>query len=201
MKVSRPWPVAVFCLGLLVSALPCSASSIKNVRTGSGYGPLDTTTPNPYMDCLNSTEPCIGYINAPTFTVNGTSYPGQFYSFMDGAGDTGNFDLIDIGNTSSFSLPLADLSKESGVFSCGTGQDSEMNPLTGLDCTPASLANSFTVSTNGNSEIFAFQGSGNWVVYTVDGNLGTAAVATPEPSSLLLLLTGGLGLLLLAYRR
>jgi hypothetical protein len=65
-----------------------------------------------------------------------------------------------------------------------------------------SLASSFTVSRKGNSETFNFSSSGNWVVYTVDGNLNSSsAVSAAEPSALVLLIFGGMGILLAALKR
>jgi hypothetical protein len=210
MKVSSIMSYAlILCCAFFLTVLPSSATTIKTVRSGSGYGPLDTTAPNPYSDCLSLGEPCIGYIN-DSFTINGTSYLGQLYSFTDGVGNVGNFDLVDLGNVTSFTLPMKDISLESGVFACGTpsgtGVDSTgVVALVGLDCTQgtsSSLMPLFTVSSKGNSETFNFSSPENWVVYTVDGNLDTSStVSTPEPSVLLLLVVGGIGILLAALKR
>lgn len=197
--------VAAFLAAMLPGLAYCTS-----IRSGSGYGPMAPS----YSACQTmaaSNNSCIGY-TFQTFNVNGSTYAGDMY-FSNNSGTSQNLDLIQIGNVSSFSLPLNGIAGDDfGVFYCGSGKDSLGNALQNLACTadsgtaPTSSTGLFSVTQSGNSQVFTFdvaQPTG-WVLFTEPDDLasgGTATVPTPEPASILLVLSGGLGLFFVLRRR
>lgn len=218
--------VAVFVLLALVIT-PTYANTIP-IRGGSTYGDntgfsgCQTNIANFISDPSNANN-CEGFI-AGTFTIDGLTYSGALFAFLEPGGSAfGILDIIQLAGNSSLALSLLnpDPAGPTGAFLCGSfgidssvAQDSTPTDMTGLPCTPGSSSGGYFNATQDLPNVQAnFSATGvNFVngnstsltVFTTDGNIQGATFApggttsTPEPASLILL---GAGAGLLALRR
>ena len=160
-----------------------------------------------------------------TIDVNGvaTSVSGAAFSFVNAdATNTGEkvnvYQLpFAVSAGMQVSLTFENLTEPFGVFACGNGTnnfvtDSFGAALSGLPCTTGTvglLSSLYTESESGNTATFDFPGGAGfpttWVFYSDSQDpleSVSSVVATPEPSTLLLLMLGLLGTAALAtYRR
>jgi hypothetical protein len=215
--------VAVFVLLALVIA-PTYANTIP-IRGGSTYG--DNTG---FSGCVanitdfnntSNANNCEGFI-AGTFTIDGLTYSGALFAFLEPGGSAfGILDIIQLAGNSSLTLTLLNPLAPTGAFLCGSfgidssvARDSTPADMTGLPCTPGSASGGYfnasqdlanvqaNLSTTGVT--FVNDNATGLTIFADDGNIAGATFApggttsTPEPASLILL---GAGAGLLALRR
>jgi PEP-CTERM motif len=225
-----PRPLILKLTGLFVLMFAAATSSRANsviVRGGSAYGSDKGTTvcENAIVGFLNSglnpedASNCDGYTPG-TFTIGSNTYSGDVFSFLSGGGsDFGTIDVILMPAASTpttpaiFSLNLANITDQTGVFMCGSGSQggtstqsfvvpSGASPtdstaeLAGLYCTPGSSTDpSLYVDPQGVAGVsMSFTATGVTftntngtadpiAVFTSDGNIQGATFTPGSPVS------------------
>jgi hypothetical protein len=160
----------------------------------------------------NGTDNCEGFA-LTTFTIDGNTYQGAFFAFLEPLGSAfGTLDIIQLAANSSLTLNLLNPGLPTGVFMCGSfgtsssvAQDSTPSDMTGLPCTtgassasggyfdPSQEVPNVQVNFSATGVTFVNGTSEAIAVFTQDGNI-PGTTATPEPSSLVLLGFGALAI-------
>jgi len=187
-----------------------TSTRAESVRTGSGYGAVET-----YAACSTSTSTCIGVGTPFTIDIGGTDYQAlQYAFFQNGAVAPTISEIVDFGPVSggsSFELPVFNTGLSlSGVFSCGGDQtvitDNMGNDVAGVPCTPGAFASDSSNVTQmpgrGVMDFTINASTSDLVLFANGTNLNVGGVAsTPEPNSLALLGIGLVPLAILSRRR
>ena len=209
-------PVVMLFVLFFAVASQSRANSVP-IRGGSTYG--DNTG---FSACVaniatfeggGSQDNCEGF-TLTSFLIGGKTYSGALFAFLEPGSSPsfGVLDIIPLSGNSSLTLSLVSVSAPTGIFMCGSfgdltnptvAQDSGLNAMTGLPCTPGSSPSTGSGYSGiqdlaGVDAIFSATGvtfsnanSTGIVVFTEDGNIQGSTTATPEPGSLMLL---GIGL-------
>ncbi len=189
---------------LFVVASANSALANKLDKGGSGKGQVNPTTFN--CNLTEATEPCVAFNIASPTTATWSNFVPTFDSggTQTGVTQDGPYDLFMVSTASPVTLQLTSPSVTFGSFLCGS-DTTMIDQLKGFCTNIAAEAGDdlsgflSSVGPNAINQVtYDFVPGGSlpaeWVFYADAGQAGIVeSVSTPEPGTLLMLVSGFLG--------